>query len=403
MASNDKRDRYFDVVIVGGGPSGLHAASILADSGFSVALFEKNIEIGRDVVCSGVISREAFSRYDLPEEAIVGKLQKADLLSPKGVCINYSHPEEAVVVVDRHIFDKKLAEKAVSQGAEIFLDTEISSISVNDDHVKAFIKTKEGKNEVNAAICVIATGINYHLQSSLGLGRPKKILKGIQIETKLEHIKHLRMYWGSRFSTSFFGWAFPLIDGRTRIGVITEGDALSGINNIMSDIGLYQDACSEQIKPKRRGIAFGAITRSYSDRIIAVGEAAGFIKTTTGGGIYYGLLSAEMASEVIKEAFHTGKFHAKALSRYEKLWKGTLGKEIKYGEYFNKLFSKLDDNSIELLFDAAIKDNLLTYITNNGKFDWHRDTIAKIIRSPNLRRVLWNRLRGGRIEDLSCG
>jgi len=210
------------------------------------------------------------------------------------------------------------------------------------------------------------------------------------------------MYWGSRFSTSFFGWAIPLIDGRTRIGVITEGDALSSINNIMSDIGHYQDAYSEQIKPKRRGIAFGTITRTYSDRIIVVGEAAGLIKTTTGGGIYYGLLSAEMASEVIKKAFHTGKFHAKTLSRYEKLWKGTLGKEIKYGEYFNKLFSKLGDNSLDQLFNAARQDNLLTYVTNNGKFDWHKNTIVKIIRSPNLRRVLLNRLRDGRIEDISC-
>ena len=403
MVLNDKYNRFFDVIIVGGGPSGLHTASFLADSGFSVALFEKNSEIGKDVVCSGVISREAFSRYDLPEEAIVGRLKKADLFSPKGICINYSHPEEAVVVVDRHIFDKKLAEKAISEGAKIFLDTEISSISVNDEHVKAFIKTNEGNREVNAKICVIATGINYHLQSSLGLGRPKKIVKGIQVETRLEQIKHLRMYWGSRFSTGFFGWAIPLIDGRTRIGVITEGDALSGINNIMSDIGHYQDAYSEQIKPKRRGIAFGTIKRSYADRIIVVGEAAGFIKTTTGGGIYYGLLSAEMASEVIKEAFHTGKFHAKALSRYEKLWKGTLGKEIKYGEYFNKLFSKLGDNSLDQLFNAAIQDNLLPHIQKNGEFDWHKDTIVKIMRSPNLRRVLWHRLRDGRIEDISCG
>ena len=398
MVLNDKHNRFFDVIIVGGGPSGLHTASFLADSGLSVALFEKNSEIGKDVVCSGVISKEAFSRYDLPEEAIVGRLKKADLFSPKGICLKYSHPEEAVVVVDRHIFDKKLAEIAIKKGAEIFLDTEISSISVNDEHVKAFIKTKEGKNEVNAKICVIATGINYHLQTSLGLGRPKKIVKGIQIETRLEQIKHLKMYWGNRFSTSFFGWAIPLIDGRTRIGVMTEGDALNSIKNIMSDIGHYQDASSEPIKPKRRGIAFGTINKSYSDRIIVVGEAAGFIKTTTGGGIYYGLLSAEMASDVIKEAFHTGKFHAKMLSRYEKLWKGTLGKEIKYGEYFNKLFSKLGDNCLDQLFDAAIQDNLLKYIANSGKFDWHKDTIVKIIRSPNLRRVLWNRLRDGRIE-----
>ena len=56
MVLNDKHNRFFDVIIIGGGPSGLHTASCLADSGFRVALFEKNSEIGRDVVCSGVIT-----------------------------------------------------------------------------------------------------------------------------------------------------------------------------------------------------------------------------------------------------------------------------------------------------------------------------------------------------------
>lgn len=392
MELNDKPDGFFDVIIAGGGPSGLHTASFLADSGLSVALFEKNSEIGRDVVCSGVLSSEAFSRYDLPEEAIVGRLKEADLFSPNGISINYSHPEEAVVVVDRHVFDKKLAEDAVKKGVKLFLDTEISSISVNDERVSASIKTKEGNREVHAAVCVIATGVSYRLQSSLGLGRPKKIVKGIQVETRLKGINHLRMYWGSRFSTGFFGWAIPLIDGRTRIGVITEGDAASGLKSVMYEIFNYRDSCPGQSCIKRRGIAFGTIKRSYSDRIIVVGEAAGFIKTTTGGGIYYGLLSAEMASEVIKKAFRTGKFGAKTLSRYEKLWKGTLGKEIKYGEYFNRLFSKLGDSSLDLLFNAAIQDDLLPYITSKGRFDWHQDTILKILRSPNLRRVLWNGL-----------
>lgn len=239
---------------------------------------------------------------------------------------------------------------------------------------------------------MIATGVSYHLQISLGLGRPKKIIKGVQVETRLEQIKHLRMYWGSRFSTGFFGWAIPLIDGRTRIGVITERDAISGLKSVMYEVFNYKGSYVEKNNIKRRGIAFGTIKRSYSDRIIVVGEAAGFINTTTGGGIYYGLVSAEMASEVIKAAFRAGKFNARTLSRYEKLWKGTLGKEIKYGEYFNKLFSKLGDNSLDLLFDAAIQDNLLPYITTNGKFDWHEDTIIKIIGSPNLRKVLWNRL-----------
>ncbi|MGB7293183.1 MAG: NAD(P)/FAD-dependent oxidoreductase [Thermodesulfobacteriota bacterium] len=381
---------WFDVIVVGGGPSGLHTASILADSGFNVALCEQNSEIGKDVVCSGVISKEAFSRYDLSHESIVARLKQADLYSPGGICINYSHPEEAVFVVDRHIFDRKLADNALHRGAKIFLNAKISSLSVRDEYVMVHIKTQEGEQYVFSRICVVATGVKYNLQTALGLGRPKKIIKGIQLEIKTEDIERLRIYWGERFSTGFFGWAIPLVDGRTRVGVMTEGNAIDGLSNTLSAIGDYIDSCSELGKAKRRGIAFGTITRSYTDRIIVVGEAAGHIKTTTGGGIYYGLLSAEAGSEIVKKAFKVGKFDVKTLSEYEKKWKKMLGREITLGEYFHRFYSKLSDNSLDALFDAAKQDGLLSYVAKNGKFDWHKDAIIKIIRSPNLRRVLWN-------------
>ena len=363
---------------------------MLAESGLSVAVFEQNSEIGKDVVCSGVMSKEAFSRYDLPQKAIVGRLKEADLFSPGGSCISYVHPEEAVIVVDRHVFDKGLAEVSIAKGAEIWLNTRVSALSVSDNYVEASLKSEEGQTKVFAHIGVIATGVRYTLQTTLGLGRPKKIIKGLQLEILTEDIERLRLYWGGKYSTGFFGWAIPLTGGRTKVGVMTEGHGVDGINRILSEIGKYTEICSERNGVKRRGIAFGTIPRSYSDRIIVIGEAAGQIKTTTGGGIYYGLISAELASEVIKKAFKNGSLKAESLSEYEKKWRKILGKEIVIGEYLHKFYSKLSDKSLDELFVAAKEDGLLPFIAKNGKFDWHTNAIIKIFRSPNLRRVLWH-------------
>ena len=55
----------FDTIIIGGGPSGLQTANFLSSLNLNVALFERDSEIGEEVVCSGVISREAFDRFDL--------------------------------------------------------------------------------------------------------------------------------------------------------------------------------------------------------------------------------------------------------------------------------------------------------------------------------------------------
>jgi len=382
----------FDVMVIGGGPSGLQTASYLSEAGLSVALFDENSEIGKDVVCSGVVSKEAFSRYDLPEEAVIGRLQHAELFSPGKIHIPYSHPEEAAVVVDRHIFDGKLGEAARAKGTMIYLNTKVTSLRMNDRFVEASLKSQEGEYKIRGEVAVIATGISFNLQQSLGLGRPIKILKGIQVEVKADAVERLKVYFGRRWSDGFFGWAIPLKDGRTRVGVMTNGNALYGLNNVLSEFNHNGNTCKEIGVIRRRGIAFGTIPRSYSDRVIAVGEAAGLIKTTTGGGIYYGLISAEIASEIIKKAFIKGSFDSKILSEYEYAWRKSMGKEIKYGQYFHRFYSKLDDHFIDKLFHAARQDGLLSFIAEKGRFDWHRETVIKILRSPNLRSVLWSGL-----------
>lgn len=390
-------NKSFDILVIGGGPSGLFTASLLSKKGFKTILIEKDSEIGKDVVCSGVISKEAFERYDLPENSIVGSLKDAELHSPGGYQILYSHPEEAVVVVDRHKFDGELGKSATQNGTHIMLGSRVSSLSVRKDFVETEVKTENGIEIINSKIAVIATGVSFNLQTSLGMGRPKKIIKGIQVEVRAKDVKELQIYWGNKVSNGYFGWAIPLQDGRTRIGVMTDGNAREGLNNILKEVGQYTNICEDIGRIKRRGISFGTISKSYSDRILVVGEAAGLVKTTTGGGIYYGLISAEMASGVIEKAFMKSDFSEKFLSEYEKLWKKELANEIKFGKYFHKFYSKLSDSSIDKLFESAKKDELLSFISQEGKFDWHKNAVIKILRSPNLRKaLLWESINSAK-------
>lgn len=378
----------FDTIIIGGGPSGLQTAHFLADSNLKVALFEKDPSIGMEVVCSGVISREAFARFDLPRGSIKGRLKEAELYSPSNRNIHYTHPEESVVVVDRHQFDNALAERAKKSGAELFLDSKVISISNHENFVECEIRTGKTSRTYRAKTAVIATGVSFNLQESLGMGRPKKILKGIQVEIEVEDIEKLKMFWGNQYSRGFFGWVIPLEDSRARIGVMTEKNPMEGLENILKHLGLEENLFAGKYNIQRRGISFGRIKNPVSERILAVGEAAGLVKTTTGGGIYYGLISSEIASGVIKKALTEKVFHPGLLRSYEKQLKNEFSKELKFGEFFHSFYSDLSDNEINQLFDAAKKDDLLSYISQNGKFDWHKEAVINILKSPNLRKIL---------------
>ena len=171
---------------------------------------------------------------------------------------------------------------------------------------------------------------------------------------------------------------------------MTEGNSKEGINNLLSELNYDLEKNNRCINYKQRGISFGSISKSYSKRAIAIGESAGLVKTTTGGGIFYGILSAEIASDVIDKCFSTNDFSDNTLCEYESGWKKIIGNEIKYGQYFHNFFSKLSDNSIDELFEAVGKDGILDYISRSGNFDWHSSVVVKILRSPNLRRVLLN-------------
>ena len=251
--TNTTNDNIYDVIVIGGGPSGLFTASLLSQSGLNTTLIEKESEIGENVVCSGVISKEAYKRYQLPENAIVGRLKEAELFSPGGIHLPYSHPEEAVVVVDRHKFDGELGKQAANNGAHIMLETKVSSLSVNRDYVEAELKNSDGTKIIKAKIAVLATGISFNLQSSLGMGRPKKITKGIQLEVNASEVKRLQIYWGSKVSNGYFGWAIPLEDGRTRVGVMTDGNAAEGLRNILHEVGPYTNICTDKGKIKKKG------------------------------------------------------------------------------------------------------------------------------------------------------
>jgi flavin-dependent dehydrogenase len=128
-------------------------------------------------------------------------------------------------------------------------------------------------------------------------------------------------------------------------------------------------------------------SRAYADRVLAVGDAAGQVKPTSGGGIYYGMLGAREAAETVCEAFRSGRFTAQGLSAYEKRWRSRLGFDLKVGTLFRRLFSRMADRDIDELFRTLHTDGLLARITEKVSFDWHRELITFLLKHPKLARI----------------
>jgi flavin-dependent dehydrogenase len=127
---------------------------------------------------------------------------------------------------------------------------------------------------------------------------------------------------------------------------------------------------------------------------VAVGDAAGLVKPTTGGGIYYGLLSGAIAVPVIDEGLRRNRLDAPFLARYERDWRRRLGQEIRVGLAFRRLAAGLTDESIDALITLARTDGVVALLQRTASFNWHRKAAVALLGHPSFRKLVLKRWAG---------
>src|SRR5210317_1779712 len=110
----------FDVVVIGGGPSGATAAEDLARSGHHVALLDRE---GRIKPCGGAIPPRLIEDFAIPSSQIVARIQTARMISPTQRRVDIPIEDGFVGMVDREHFDEFLRERANKAGADRFTGT----------------------------------------------------------------------------------------------------------------------------------------------------------------------------------------------------------------------------------------------------------------------------------------
>jgi digeranylgeranylglycerophospholipid reductase len=283
--------------------------------------------------------------------------------------------------VDRGKFDKSIAEDVWAYGGRIEPETGVVDVKTGDDYSEVIAEhPKEGEIRYRAQMVVVATGVNHSLTKKIGLGYSKEFLNGVQAELKSDELKLTTIAFGNTVAPGAFGWGVPLDNGRIRVGLLTDRNPKFYFKSLLASLIPEQAKCISEQDIKFKPIAQGVLSRTFGDRMIAVGEAAGQVKTTTGGGIYFGLLGAEIASRIILKNWSQKSLQSKNLSEYEKLWKQKILKELMVGYYARKLGARLTDTQIEKLFMLAKTNGIFPFIQQNGKFDWHSDLILGLVK-----------------------
>ena len=387
----------FDVVVIGGGPGGLATGRLLAAEGFNVALFEEHAASGEPVHCTGVLAAEAFDDPVVPRNVILNPLRTARFFAPCGASISHTTETTEAVVVDRAALDRALFAAARDAGVNVFTGRRATNVSVETDGVT--VTLGDGAT-IRARACVLACGANYSIQRKLGLGMPAVFLQSAQVELPASSPGDVEVRFGDGVAPGGFAWTVPVIrpsGPHARIGLMCDRDAARYFDRLLSKIALSwgvstTDENGARIVPRTKMLPLAPITRTFTDRVLAVGDAAGLVKATTGGGIFYSLLSAGFAAEVLTTALRADRLGASALKPYETAWKARLGPELKAQLRLRRISQRLSDDDVDAFFELARTDGVMPIVRRTARFNQHRDVILSLLRHPPARSILLRRL-----------
>jgi digeranylgeranylglycerophospholipid reductase len=371
-------DLSVDVVVVGGGPAGLCCARELALRGFKTLLIEEHETAAVKALCTGIIGTDAFQEFPLPMETVVGALTDVKVVSRYGAEFLYAPPQPIAYIVDKGAFNLALTDQATATGALLCTSTRAHDLAVDDEGVHIIATGRGGQPlRLHASMAVLACGVDYQLTNKAGLGRPREFLQGAQTEVPWTFTPCTEVHLNKELSREAFAWIVPLDDCQTRVGVMCAQNALGVLRQFLDRLA-PQWRERQDIHLRSKPIVQTPLRRTFMERVLVIGEAAGQVKATTGGGIYYGLLAARLAAETISTAFAAGRFSAEQLCAYERAWKSLLADELRLGLSFRKFYGWLGDRQVNVLLRHLSRNGLKDLIQRHADFDWHRKLIIEL-------------------------
>ena len=329
-ATDSSVGNSYDALVVGGGPAGSTVATLLAQHGLRVAIFERErfprFHIGESLLPANVPIFERLGCHDA--------LRRAGFLVKPGAsfCDEYEgrgtnsftfqpnafQPAFAYNVV-RASFDDILLQHAARAGCVVHRQHTVRQPRIESDKVVVQVSTPQGTQQtVRASVLVDASGRSALLGSTLGQREPLPDLGKVALFAHFQGAQrdpmipdgNIRIY----LVRDGWIWWIPFADGTDSVGCVLHAQVVKerggSVEALFDEVLATSPRLTQGLAPARRLTpVHTAANFSYrivpmvGDRYLAVGDATGFVDPIFSAGVFIAMRSAELAAETIIRAF----------------------------------------------------------------------------------------------------
>ncbi len=403
----------YDVAIVGAGPAGSTAALKLGQAGLRVLLLEKAKSFPREKPCGGGITARALTRLPHLPEILAGisvnTLSKMYLESPDGTGMEYVDPDGLPILhlVRRIEFDAALFARA-SAVTEVVMGATVTKMVTNTEAVHL---TTADSREFHARLVIGADSANSVIARLSGLRTGEvhgqyavdmmEETPYTQLDTRYKDRVTLLLTLPSSYG---YGYIFPK-ETHINLGFGSGPDYF--VEHVRGRAKEHHLHFVEQMKS--RGFvtgeshpenyrAFpipisGPMDTTYADRILLAGDAAGMVNAFSAEGIYFAMVSGDLAADAAIAALTSGRFDARQLSSYQVAWEQEIGAELRHSVAIQRrLFTqpgRVDSLMRRAKSDPELLRLLCGYAMGFATYEQLRRHMARVV----MPQWVWGKVR----------